>query len=101
MSPSRTGLDLDDILFARIEHKITETDNQPFCDIPTLDEIKSAISQINPMSSLWKDAFIGYFYSAYWDIIKEDLFTFMSDFCKGGKYDVSGINIESFKFVEH
>lgn len=74
---------LDESLFEGIQMLVSEEDNFQFCDIPSIEEIRDAITNMNPESSPGNDGFTGYFYLACWDIIKADLNAFMVEFFQG------------------
>lgn len=47
----------------------TSLDNMSFRHNPSLDEIKSDVFQLDPLSYTGRDGFTGHFYSSCWSII--------------------------------
>lgn len=78
-------------LFDGINPRISDHDNEMFTKIPSLAEVKEAITQMNPSSSPGNDGFTGYFYLACWEIIESDLCSFIIDFFRGA-YNPKEIN---------
>lgn len=73
---------IDQNLFMGMEQTISGEDDTLFSAIPSLDEVKEAISHMNPSRSPGIDGFTGYFYSACWDIIHANMYRFIVDFFK-------------------
>lgn len=66
-----------------IQAAISEYDNQLSLSLPTMEETREAINQMNPASSPGNDEYTGYFYTACWETIRDDLCAFVHDFFKG------------------
>ncbi|OIT31087.1 hypothetical protein A4A49_11289 [Nicotiana attenuata] len=56
---------------------VTEEDNQSLHKEPTKVEIRNAIFSLDPNSAAGPDGYNGHFFQAAWDIIKEDVYSFV------------------------
>ncbi|XP_026378656.1 uncharacterized protein LOC113273103 [Papaver somniferum] len=66
-------VEIADSLLKAIPKKVTEEDQQMLDVIPSTEEIKDIVFNIDPDSSPGPDGFFGCFYRACWQIINEDL----------------------------
>ncbi|KAL9681132.1 hypothetical protein QQ045_012913 [Rhodiola kirilowii] len=66
-----------------IQPIISPSQNAYLTRLPEEEEIKAAVSSMDPTSSPSPDGFTGKFYGACWDIIKVDLVEAVQGFFKG------------------
>lgn len=74
---------LNQRLFEGIQPVLSTADNDKFTELPSSEEIRAAIKEMNPASSPGNDGFTGYFYNSCWEIIQDDLCAFILDYFKG------------------
>ncbi|VFQ70656.1 unnamed protein product [Cuscuta campestris] len=62
---------------------INDHDNLSICYLPTEEEIKKAVWELNPDSAAGPDGFNGHFFRTFWDIIKRDVILACLEFFLG------------------
>ncbi|XP_043694129.1 uncharacterized protein LOC122644811 [Telopea speciosissima] len=63
---------------------ITLEMNTVLCSIPTLEEMRVALFSMSPLKSPGIDGFPPAFFQRYWDIIKDDLYGFVTTYFETG-----------------
>ncbi|XP_019166699.1 PREDICTED: uncharacterized protein LOC109162453 [Ipomoea nil] len=76
-----TQLDLTN--FECLQERVTEEENGKLVQIPSMEEIRSCIFNMNPNSSPGPDGFGGGFYQSCWEVIKGDLYEVIKEFFEG------------------
>lgn len=59
---------------------VSDLDNHAFLALVTLQEVKSAVFELDSGSLSGQDGFVGCFYTSCWDVIAQDLFLSVLDF---------------------
>lgn len=72
-----------DELLQQVPRLITESENAPLYEFPSMEVIHSVVDSMNNTSSVRHDGFNGFFYKHCWNIIKFDLIDVILEFfCK-------------------
>lgn len=77
-------MDFPDHLEGFIHTAILEDDNEHICGIPTLEEIKAILFQMQDLKALGPVGFPVAFYKAYWPIVGESLIQATTSFFRNG-----------------
>ncbi|KAL0295577.1 UNVERIFIED_CONTAM: hypothetical protein Sangu_3194400, partial [Sesamum angustifolium] len=68
-----------------LEDGLTDEDRRFLCVMPTLEEVREAVFNIDPDSVAGPDGFGAVFFHTCWEIIAEDVFGVVTEFFRGGK----------------
>ncbi|XP_026458909.1 uncharacterized protein LOC113359504 [Papaver somniferum] len=91
-------VDIDEILFECIPNVITREENMIINSIPSEEEIKAAVFELNPESAPWPDGFAGWFYRHSWIVIGHD-FIKAVQFCWSKCFIPNGLNANFLKLL--
>ncbi|VFQ75326.1 unnamed protein product [Cuscuta campestris] len=79
---SKKNINLDPIK-EYLEVRVTEADNLELTKVPTGEEIKEVVWNLNPDSAPGPDGFNGNFFKSCWDTVKEDIISASQEFFLG------------------
>lgn len=71
---------INDLIDSVIPSLVYNDDNLMLTNIPTIDEVKNAVFNMNNNGAPGLDGFGGSFYQKYWNIIKDDAFNSVTQF---------------------